>query len=353
MSQLQLQKSKSELLPAQAQIPVLRRVRGGSFSLLSRTKIEVLIALCLLAGFLALAFSDAAVVHQTAKLIKGFWGNYFDNAVSSWLCNPFFYVAIALALLLERYIPARQEPGRKHIFRVAFNHDLLWTALHISLSVFLLPFCVIAFHSVCENHFSLSLSSIDKMPVAMRWILAFLIADFAAWLAHYLRHKVNLLWQFHAVHHSQTDLNFFSESRRHPVDTFVAYIRLLLPFFFFHLPLEALAATYWLRRWHERLYHCNIKTNLGLLRYVLVTPQSHRVHHSIENKHIDTNFGETLSIWDYMFNTQYRKYDEYPETGVHDPFFPLEKEQAVTGFRSHLTLLWQQIVYPFKAILRS
>lgn len=353
VSQLTPPQNKGRLLHEHARSEPSSRSNGSRFRALSRTKIEAFIALSLLSAFLLLAFSDAAVVHHTAKLITGFWGNYFENALSRWLCNPLFYAAIALALILERTIPARPAPIGKHIFNVAFNHDLLWTAAHISLSVLLLPLVSITCRSVCENYFSLELGFIEKMPVITRWILAFLIADFAAWLAHYLRHKINLLWQFHAVHHSQTDLNFFSESRRHPVDTFVAYVRLLLPFFFFHLPLEVIAGTYWLRRWHERLYHCNIKTDLGILRYILVTPQSHRVHHSKESVHSDTNFGETLSIWDFIFNTQYRKYDEYPETGVRDPLFPLEQEQSATGIRSHLIVLWRQLVYPFKAILRS
>jgi sterol desaturase/sphingolipid hydroxylase (fatty acid hydroxylase superfamily) len=354
VSQLQSPQNQIELL--QAPVPSSapsKSVRSSRFRVLSRTKIEAIIALSLLSGLVALACSDAAVVYQTAKLIKGFWGNYFESVLSRWLFNPIFYAVFASALILERIFPAMPAPNGKRIFNVAFNQDLLWTAVHISLSVVLLPLCVTTFSSVCENHFSLKLGFINEMPVVTRWVLAFLVADFFAWLAHYLRHKINLLWQFHAVHHSQPDLNFFSESRRHPVDTFVAYVRLLLPFFFFHLPLEAIGATYWLRRWHERLYHCNIKTDLGVLRYILVTPQSHRVHHSKDILHRDTNFGETLSIWDYMFNTQYRKYDEYPETGVEDSEFPLEQEQTMRGFRSHLILLWRQFTYPFKVILKS
>jgi sterol desaturase/sphingolipid hydroxylase (fatty acid hydroxylase superfamily) len=63
---------------------------------------------------------------------------------------------------------------------------------------------------------------------------------------------------------------------------------------------------------------------------MLVTPQSHRVHHSVMLQHRDTNFGSLFSIWDYLFGTQYRGYNEYPETGIEDETFPYEKEAKLS-----------------------
>ena len=65
-------------------------------------------------------------------------------------------------------------------------------------------------------------------------------------------------------------------------------------------------------------------TNLGPLRYVFVTPQSHRIHHANNLEYRDRNFGSIFSIWDFAFSTQVRVYDEYPETGIDDTEFPLE-----------------------------
>lgn len=311
-------------------------------------QIEGLIFLSFALAFLLFTLSDLQVRLQISYHVSHFWGNYLRYFFTNWLFNPGFYAAAAITIVLTTTIPARRD---QKILDVALLHDGLWILLHISMSVLFLPICIAAFHSLCQ-HCSFAMP-IEKLPVALRWVIAFLIGDFIAYCAHVWRHKSRVLWQFHAVHHSQNDLNFFSESRRHPVDHLIVYVRLFLPFFFFHLPLEAMAATYVVRRWHERIYHSNIKTNLGFFRYIIVTPQSHRVHHSIESRHKDKNFGDTLSIWDHLFGTQYRNYDEYPHTGIEDYSFPREQDSATTGLKEHCSVLFRQLLHPFKAIVRS
>jgi hypothetical protein len=93
------------------------------------------------------------------------------------------------------------------------------------------------------------------------------------------------------------------------------------------------------------MYHGNLRTNLGVLRYLLVTPQSHRVHHSTELRHRDRNFGVLFSVWDQLFGTQYRGFDEYPETGVSDPTFPYR-----TAERGPVATIAAQHLHPFLRI---
>lgn len=183
----------------------------------------------------------------------------------------------------------------------------------------------------------LTLEPARAWPVPVRVALALLWGDFLFWAIHYVRHKVPFLWHFHAVHHSQRSLNFFTEYRVHPLDDVFAVVLGVLPVLIVDLSDVVVAAIIWTRHWHTRLYHANIRTDFGPLRYVLVTPQSHRVHHSIEGRHQDTNFGLTFSIGDHLFGTQYRGYDEYPETGVADAPLP--------------TFL-SQLFYPFDKIAR-
>ncbi len=96
-----------------------------------------------------------------------------------------------------------------------------------------------------------------------------------------------------------------------------------------------------------RLYHANIKTNLGPLKYILVTPQSHRIHHSLERKHWDKNYGFIFTIWDNVFGTQYKNYDEYPDTGVDDLNFPVER-----SFTCVVKTFFAQLFYPFQQLLK-
>ena len=184
-------------------------------------------------------------------------------------------------------------------------------------------------------------------PWWARVALTLLIVDFVGWLSHLVRHKVALIWDFHALHHSQANMNFFTEHRVHPLDSVFAQLTRFIPMMMVAPSLTYVVAIEWALLAYRRMYHSNIRTNLGILRYVFVTPQSHRIHHSNQPQHQDKNFGLILSIWDHVFGTQHRAYDEYPDTGVADSLFPVEAE---AGWLSMGKLLLAQIVYPFRRV---
>ena len=101
---------------------------------------------------------------------------------------------------------------------------------------------------------------------------------------------------------------------------------------------------------YPKFYHANVRLNLGPLRYILVTPQSHRVHHAGEARYQDKNFGRTFSIWDRIFGTQYHDDFDYPATGVADPNFPLEKAASP---QSLAVTFVRQLMYPFQQIFKA
>jgi sterol desaturase/sphingolipid hydroxylase (fatty acid hydroxylase superfamily) len=169
--------------------------------------------------------------------------------------------------------------------------------------------------------------------------------DFVAWLSHLARHKVPFFWGFHSVHHAQRNLNFFTEYRSHIMDELLKYTLEALPLFMLEQSFVQIATINQLRYWHSAFYHANVKSNHGFLRYFIVTPQSHRVHHSIEPQHRDTNFGSSFSIWDQIFGTQCKDYDAYPDTGIEDPFFPVDQSQSL---KNSLKTFFAQFFYPLK-----
>jgi sterol desaturase/sphingolipid hydroxylase (fatty acid hydroxylase superfamily) len=194
----------------------------------------------------------------------------------------------------------------------------------------------------------LTVETAREWPWIVRVVFTLLLGDFLFYISHFVRHHVTPLWYFHAVHHSQKELNFFTEYRVHPIDDVGLFTIGFVPFFMFEHSFATIVAVVWLRHWHTRIYHSNIRSNFGPLRYVLVTPQSHRVHHSMEPRHFDTNFGLTFSIWDHLFGTQYRGYDEYPDTGIDDKTYPYEQSGD-----SLLSSLMEQLIYPFSSIARD
>jgi hypothetical protein len=90
-----------------------------------------------------------------------------------------------------------------------------------------------------------------------------------------------------------------------------------------------------------------IRADFGVLRYVLVTPQSHRVHHSADPRHWDKNFAVVLRFWDRLAETQWHDHTEYPDTGIDDRAFPIEGSTTPVGVMKDYV---GQLVYPFRAI---
>lgn len=288
------------------------------------------------------AFSEQLAAQQARAP-----GDFGTTLFRETLLNPWFYGVLALVILLERMVPARPE---QPVVSRGFLQDLLWLPFTLLAHVFVLPAHILFLRFLYERHLDfLTVDAVAEWPAWARVLLTLLVSDFLFWASHYVRHKVTVLWYFHAVHHSQKDLNFFTEYRVHPLDDVFLYTVGFIPFFMMEHSFLTIVAITWVRHWHTRLYHSNVRSNFGWLRYVLVTPQSHRVHHSIEPPHYDKNFGLTFSIWDHLFGTQYRGYDEYPATGIDDHEFPFEQKDGRFGALGRLVA---QLVYPFAAIAR-
>ena len=263
------------------------------------------------------------------------------NGVLSWT----FYALLAAILLLEHLRPVRpQQP----LVSTAFVHDALWfVAGACFIGVAMPGVWGLLRYGYDHALWFLRIESVDRWPVALQIAFVILLTDLVRWFHHWVRHRVTLFWHFHAVHHSQRELNAFTDLRVHPVERIIEVAVSALPFFALKpsVALPAVAAWGTFGIWYARFYHANIRTNLGPLRYVLVTPQSHRIHHSPWPEHQDTNFGAILSIWDQMFGTQYRGWDEYPETGIADSGFPHERAR---GLRATTAAFLRQVVYPFR-----
>jgi sterol desaturase/sphingolipid hydroxylase (fatty acid hydroxylase superfamily) len=259
-----------------------------------------------------------------------------------------FYVACIGILLLERFLPADKE---QPLFGASFAQDFVWVFFSAILNVLILVTFNSVLRAVIRKQMPWAIvTAWSDWPMWSRFLMGVLAADFLAWFHHWVRHKVHVFWLFHTVHHSQKHLNLFTDFRYHVVEYLIGgFIRVSVMTL---LNFGAREIMWWLlfHEWYARFYHANIRTNLGWLRYILVTPQSHRVHHSPEPRHWDKNFGVMFSIWDRIFGTQYKGYDEYPKTGVPDQTFPHEKSARIGS------LLWTpiaQMIYPFRAMVRG
>ena len=148
------------------------------------------------------------------------------------------------------------------------------------------------------NHF--------QVPTGLAVPLAVVTLDFLIWLQHVMFHAVPALWRLHRVHHADLDYDLTTGSRFHPIEMVlsmalkIAAVSLLGP------PVVAVVLFEVLLSAGAMFNHGNIRLPASLdraLRWFIVTPDMHRVHHSVEDDETNSNFGFNLSVWDRLMGT--------------------------------------------------
>lgn len=146
----------------------------------------------------------------------------------------------------------------------------------------------------------------------------FLVADFAFYLAHYLQHRVPLLWEFHKLHHTATVLTPVTSYRTHPLSAlfqklfivifvfaYVIAIRATYPLKYTLVKVVGISFMIFLYNIFVLFRHSHLWISFGILNYIFLSPAMHVIHHSNAPKHLDKNIGLMFSIWDFLFKTAY------------------------------------------------
>ncbi len=151
-------------------------------------------------------------------------------------------------------------------------------------------------------------------PLWVEIVLALLMLDFAIWAQHLITHKVPLFWRFHRVHHADRDFDVSTALRFHPVEI-LASMGLKIGLVYLLGPQAVAVVLFEVILNGTALFnHSNLRLPPWLdrvVRLVLVTPDMHRVHHSVLRKEHDSNYGFALSVWDRLFGT----YVPQPQAG--------------------------------------
>jgi sterol desaturase/sphingolipid hydroxylase (fatty acid hydroxylase superfamily) len=171
---------------------------------------------------------------------------------------------------------------------------------------------VIVAISVSNSRFGL----LDRpwLPLALRWLLGFVLLDLSRYGLHRAFHSVPMLWRVHQVHHSDPDFDLSTGIRNHPLETLAAQGALWAVIAILAPPPGAVLAMELVAIVQAFFTHANanlpawIERPIGML---FVTPQMHRVHHSEEMREQNANLGEVFPWWDRTFGT----YLEVPQAG--------------------------------------
>lgn len=211
-------------------------------------------------------------------------------------------------LSLSRWIRWSNNLGI--VFLNSFILRLLFPAAAVGVAVY-----------VNENGWGLL--HVFNVPNWLGFVMAIVAMDFIIYLQHVLVHAVPALWRLHRVHHADLDYDLTTGARFHPIEIILSMLIKFATIVVLGPPVVAVIVFEVILNGMAMFNHANVKLPLHIdriLRRFVVTPDMHRVHHSVEDDETNSNFGFNLSIWDRLFGTyrdQPRKGHEGMKIGIH------------------------------------
>ncbi|WP_209400155.1 sterol desaturase family protein [Pseudozobellia sp. WGM2] len=226
--------------------------------------------------------------------------------------NNYFWGIIFLSLsvfILEVLFPWRKN-------QAVFRKDFWLDGFYIFFNFFIFAIAISGVYKILELIFlevgisieSLSIINLESLPSWVQLLIFFLVLDFVQWVTHILLHRYEFLWQFHKIHHSVKEMGFAAHMRYHwmenvlykPLKTFgVIILGGFEPEQAYVVHFMAIAIGHF--------NHSNIKITWGPLKYIFNNPVMHLYHHAytLPEGRYGVNFGISLSMWDYLFKTNY------------------------------------------------
>ncbi len=190
------------------------------------------------------------------------------------------------------------------------------------------------------NHF--------QVPFWPAVMIAVVSMDFVIWVQHVMVHAIPLLWRLHRVHHADPDYDVTTGARFHPIEIILSMLIKFATILLLGPPVVAVILFEVILNGMAMFNHGNVRlpeTLDRVLRMLLVTPDMHRVHHSVEDDETNSNFGFNLSLWDRLFGT-YRAQPRQGQEGMTIGIHHYRETREVSWLPGMMTL-------PFKAHLGS
>ncbi|OGA55478.1 MAG: hypothetical protein A3G81_33175 [Betaproteobacteria bacterium RIFCSPLOWO2_12_FULL_65_14] len=144
------------------------------------------------------------------------------------------------------------------------------------------------------------------VPAWAALVVGVVLLDLAIYLQHVMFHAVPVLWRLHRMHHADLDIDVTTGARFHPIEILLSMLIKFAVIAALGVPPAAVVVFEVLLNATSMFNHGNVRVSAALepvLRWLVVTPDMHRVHHSIERDETNSNFGFNLSLWDRLFGT--------------------------------------------------
>ncbi len=220
-----------------------------------------------------------------------------------------FGAALVLLLVLQTLAPRRPLARYRQRWRV----NLVLVALDALLVRLLIPLGAVGVALWAQRGGTGLLHAIE-LPPWLEFVLAFLALDGLIYWQHRWFHAVSLFWRLHRVHHSDVEIDVTTGLRFHPVEILLSMLIKMAAVAALGAPAAAVIAFEIALNATSLFNHANLRLPLALdrwLRRLVVTPDMHRVHHSVHPREYNRNFGFNFPWWDRLFGS----YADQPEDG--------------------------------------
>jgi len=242
-----------------------------------------------------------------------------------------FCVLLVLLASLESLFP-RKDRTQKRLRRWFGNLGVL--VVGTALTRIILPLAPVA-AAILVQGLGIGILNSVNIPILISGALTFVLLDLLIYGQHRLFHSVPLLWRLHRMHHTDMDLDVTSGLRFHPLEILLSLAIKILAVCALGAPPVAVLIFEMVLNGTSMFNHSNLRIPSRLdavLRLFVVTPDMHRVHHSIIHDETNSNFGFNIPIWDRIFRT----YLSAPSKGHHGmtiglPVFRDERSIKLTG----------------------
>ena len=180
-------------------------------------------------------------------------------------------------------------------------------------------------------------------PLPLATLISIVMLDGIIYLQHVMLHAVPVLWRLHRVHHADPEYDVTTGTRFHPLEIVLSMLIKFAAIILLGAPVVSVVVFEVILNATAMFNHGNIKLPGNIdraLRLLVVTPDMHRVHHSVENDETNSNFGFSLSWWDRLFGT----YRDQPRAGHTDMTIGIRKYREPR----QITWLPGMLMLPFK-----
>lgn len=235
---------------------------------------------------------------------------------------------LLLFWIIEGAIPLFPLSYKKTKLRHA-GVNFVFTVIHLVIHTFLAILIIKLSDWCAATEFGLVYWTNANILVTI--FIGVLALDFSSWLVHLVMHKVPLLWRFHLIHHSDTNVDVTTGLRHHPGDSLLRGIFFLLLIFVSGAPMYSVMIYQTLVVLATAFTHANISLPVKLdkvLSYILISPNMHKVHHHWKQPYTDSNYGAVFSIWDRLLGTFSSLDIKQVRYGL-DRYYPEEKDEDV------------------------